>query len=646
MLAVFLFCSFSQVDAFDEERLEDILERISMDTGTSPKLEQIEIFLEKSLNLKAANLETFLKIPGFSRLEAKEIIETARLDSVRSVQDLIREVDLSKEQEYLLKSFCVVVKIEEKREQRPKEILWRTRNKNYISKIRGFEENIFQGSSLDLYQRLLAFYGENSIGVLMDKDAGEKSIADFYSAYLDLNLGGYRVLMGDYSLELGLGNLFWKPFSLRKGANVIYGALRIGSGVSPYKSSIDGSFFRGGAVETSYSIGDSSELDLTVWASRANRAANIDSSGALATSVYNAGYFRTETEIEKAGSLKENCYGVDIKLDKDNLTVGALLSGLHYDKKIVSESKSAFSGKSGFITSLYGALTYEDQAYGVEITREAKGNLGVKAGAQMKFDKFNLAFALRSFSLKYRAPYGFNFGESSSPANELGVYSAIDWDVCKNVRFKSYLDLYATYGKTYYVPEQVKGIDFFAQTRCRFNDKTDFIFRTQFENKTDAKTLATDEKQVFQKGKFRLRTEIVRQALETLRFRVRAECAYLNFQEVVPDELGLATFFDTRWRPCDFVELGSRFSFFSTPSFESAIWQFEYAAPGYMTTRPLYGEGERFYVYVKFVLWDKIALRLRYSALMKNSVDGIGSSYLETLSNSDERYLIQVDASI
>ena len=65
-----------------------------------------------------------------------------------------------------------------------------------------------------------------------------------------------------------------------------------------------------------------------------------------------------------------------------------------------------------------------------------------------------------------------------------------------------------------------------------------------------------------------------------------------------------------------------------------------------MTTRPLYGEGERFYVYAKFVLWDKIAFRLRYSTLIKNSEDGIGSGYLETLSNADERFLIQIDATI
>jgi hypothetical protein len=90
------------------------------------------------------------------------------------------------------------------------------------------------------------------------------------------------------------------------------------------------------------------------------------------------------------------------------------------------------------------------------------------------------------------------------------------------------------------------------------------------------------------------------------------------------------------------IDLGLSVAKFATDDYESAIWYYEYALPGYSNTISLYLKGYRISGYLSYMLSD-FKLSLRYSYLEKPDELTLSSGWDETFQPIDRRIYLQFE---
>lgn len=640
LLHILLYCANAQ--EFEQEQLENLFENLATDTEKTPEFDFLEHLMLNPINLRTALPEDLMYLPGFNSFTAIQIINSAQSDSLPSIVQIARIFELSDEQSFILQT-CFYTESKE-RMAKPAKLHYRARSKSQFNNVKGFENNSFRGSELDLYNKIAYSQEAFSFGLLADKDAGEHSLADYYSGYATFRSGGLSVIVGDYYVETGMGNILWKSFGLKKGAEVIAPVIQRGRGIVPWRSSLDYGFFRGGSMQYSSILSDNSSFKLLAFASSVKRSANLDTNLGEAIALYTAGYYRTDSELAKKNKLGEQSFGGALEYSYLGLTAGLSAISLNYDYSVNSSSSSVFSGKNGILSSGYIFLALPNIFAGGEISFDAKGNLALKTAAQFISGSFDGALAIRSFSKDYRSPFGYNFGEFSFPANEYGFYAGARWKPANNLVLSAYLDIFSSNGTTYFIPAAVKGSEFFIESRYRINKDTEPSIRFKFEDKTDAVKFAKDDfHTIYQRKKYLLRFDLRRNLTRTLSIRLRADGTYLDNSGILPNEIGSAGFAEFVYDESFNLKLGARLTIFSTDSYSTAIWQYEYSLPGIMLTPALYGEGAKAILWAKYRPAEFIDVWARFSYLTKNNVKSIGSGLTEILGSDDKRLHLQVD---
>lgn len=636
LIFLLIISSFSIAQVTGNEELEGLMEDISKETEYSPELDVFEYLSDNPIILKTTTADKLSQVPGISYIQAIKIIDLVQVLEIKSYDIIFDSLALTPEQEGILRK-CTRFGNEYK-DKRNNHFAWRIRNQQHLNKIRGFEDSSFVGNPTNLYQRMIFNSDLFSGAILTTKGAGERYLADFYSGYLNYQSGNFILVLGDYYVESGMGNLLWKSYGLRKGPDVISPVMRLGMGIQPYLSSLETNFFRGSAARFNWGDKDKYQYKVNLWISDISRAATIDTNSNIVTSIFTSGTFRTKSEINKKNNLHEQSIGASFEISKSFIKSGITGLYMNHDKKIESQAKSAFSGKSGLLSTFYLLLDMKNTSVGTEISRDASGNAGLKAAIQHEAKSYDVSFLYRNFSTDFRSPFGYSFGESSSPANEIGFYSAFRWKGIQNIIISSYIDIYKTHTKTYTVPIPVRGFDFFAQSEWFVNNQINLLLRLRYEDKTDAiKSL------VFQQKRTGARFEVTGHIKSNIMIRFRIEADYIDFENYKPHETGLSSFAEFIYKPLEFLETGGRISYFSTDSYTSAIWQYEYTLPGYMTTSALYGDGSRSYLFLRINPADWLSLWLRYAVMAKNNIDYLGSGLDEILDNNHKIMYFQVD---
>lgn len=257
--------SYSQ--EFDEERY---FEHIAQDTEEIPDLDMIEYLRINRINLLNTSAEDLSRIPGIDLITANRIISLVTNGIVRTITEISRELSLPLEIEILMREICYFRTM-----PRKPTLHYRSRYRERFQETKGMRESIYQGSSYDLYNRLLlnesGFFG----GLLSKKEPGEKFEYSFLSFHLGYDLENFKIVAGDYTITSGMGMLLWSPFSQNKSWDAIYPVLQKGNGIQPWRSSLQHRFFRGVAIEGNVFITNDISLKLRGFASKKIIGGNI-----------------------------------------------------------------------------------------------------------------------------------------------------------------------------------------------------------------------------------------------------------------------------------------------------------------------------------------------------------------------------------
>jgi hypothetical protein len=348
--------------------------------------------------------------------------------------------------------------------------------------------------------------------------------------------------------------------------------------------------------------------------------------------------------MQDKNNLNELSIGAILEWRSDNLYIGSSVIALDYDKPIYSKSKSAFWGRSGFLSSIYGHCNFGDFTISSELSRDASGNFGIKSSIVYEQNKWSTALLFRSFAGDFRSPFGYNFGESSIPSNETGLYWGVNLRLVKDLNISAYFDIFNNYSRTYDIAMPGRGNEIFTEIEWKLSAKTFSRLRLRYENKTmQAIDETTSFYRLFQSTRYSIRTEIEHSVATKLRFRGRIEAVLFLPEKIMSTEKGIVGFIELTFLPIKDAKIGARIAYFSTDSYYSAIWQYEAVMPGIMSAPALYGKGSRAYIFAKITPVPFLDIWAKYSFTCKNDVKVLGTGWEEIPSNNENRILLQIE---
>ncbi|MEN8193525.1 MAG: helix-hairpin-helix domain-containing protein [Bacteroidota bacterium] len=639
---------FSQQDpkVTVDEVLNHILDEATIEKEDSQLYDLIEQLLENPININEATKSELLKIP-FMDIESANIIFDYRKKNGKlfSTSEIKMIEGLSSNISKTLQYFITVRNIDEL-ESPPffglYSLKFRSRITQDIQERKGFTDSIYSGSSIKAYNRIKLQVNPNiSMGGLMEKDAGESSYLDFYSAHVSINqiIPSTNIILGDFTVEFGQGLSMWSPYSFSKSSDATNSVIKRKRNISPYTSSGEANFLRGGAFYSSIM-----NFSLTAFYSNMNLDATLSDDEKSFSSIKIDGFHRTDNDLNKIDKINDKTIGAIFSysiLDKANIGF------LYYEKSF-----------SHFFNPLRFPTINNDHFKFASITYDAAFNkiffVGELSYFQNSFASINtvqLALAknfivtaiIRNYPKDYFSFYANGFGEKSTTNNEFGIYTGFKWK-SEFGEINFYFDQFKYPHPSNQMPLPSNGDELSLSYFNKITKDFSFYLRYFNENK-ETLEIVDDNSEIIKQNIQKIRGEFTLQVNRSLRLKSRLELLYLSQEQTSMNETGFLLFQDIQVKLPINLTLYGRIIFFQTDSYSSRIYQFENDLTGVMNNPALFGTGIKWYFLIRYKLMNYIHLSLKYSELFKPNERYLGSGYNLIPSNLDNRMSFQADIS-
>jgi hypothetical protein len=184
--------------------------------------------------------------------------------------------------------------------------------------------------------------------------------------------------------------------------------------------------------------------------------------------------------------------------------------------------------------------------------------------------------------------------------------------------------------------------EIFTQFDNSLNSKTSFYTRLNYKSKT-AQKRENNSITFYQRDKLGLRISGEHIFSKHFKLRSQIDFVHINNANVINSELGVAAFLEGTVRITNWLKIQGRSTYFSTDSYTSAIWQFEYYYPGYSYSPALYLEGMRSYLAVQLSPSKWFDIHFRYVNLYKFDEESLDENYEKINTNQQNRIYCQFD---
>jgi hypothetical protein len=654
----FLFIApiYSQTDSTSieiESILDHLLQEPSEEADNSDLVEILEELTRNPVNINAATVYELQKLPSISAIEADIIVKhRERYGAFFSTYELYAIPQLTKETVDKIIPFVGVSKEVIVESIQPElsgferftadtKVYLRSRAITDLQTREGFLRNRYAGSKPKIYNRLNASYrNDYSFGILLEKDAGETSLTDFYSAYFVINsiTPFSTILLGDYLAEFGQGLTLWSPYGFSKGSDAILTSKKRNRKIKPYTSTDENNFFRGAAVSLDYK-----SFSLATFYSNNTFDANIDSISGVVTSRPVDGLHRTENEIRRINSAKEIVFGLRTDYTHSNsLQLGFLFLNTSFSNEVVSSSTFGLSGKQfTYYSFSYDVLWNSINLFG-EISYDGTSAASIAAIQFLLTRDFYFTTLLRNYPRNFNSLHGYGFGErSGNVQNEFGIYNGIKWRSPIGV-INFYFDQWKFPYATFREPLPSSGNEYLFDIRSKPFYRVETNVRYKYEKKEIVGT-SSGERILDTRYRQSLRGEIIFSLSNSLRLRSRVELNSFELENAQTNEKGLLLFQDIRFLPSSQLDFYWRIIFFRTDSFNSAVYEYENDLTGVLSNFAMYGEGLRWYLIVRFKPINIMSLSLKYSETFKPGETYLSSGDSRINGNLDNRISFQLD---
>jgi hypothetical protein len=241
--------------------------------------------------------------------------------------------------------------------------------------------------------------------------------------------------------------------------------------------------------------------------------------------------------------------------------------------------------------------------------------------------------------------HGYAFGErNGTTQNEVGIYTGFRWRTPVGL-LNFYYDQFKFPYATFFNPNPTQGDEYLLDFLSKPIKKFELRARYKYENK-DFTAGIDNSKNVVQRLRQVFRGELIYSISNTIRLRGRFEYNTFRINQTGENEKGYLIFQDVRYSPSVNLNVYGRIIFFKTDSFDSAIYEYENNLTGVLTNIPLYDEGIRWYLLIRFRPHKIFTISAKYSETYKPSERSLGSGDNTIQGNLDNTVSFQLDINL
>lgn len=519
---------------------------------------------------------------------------------------------------------------------------WRTRVTFPLQRSRGFVESAYEGSPIKSYSRIKLSHGETaSAGILIEKDPGERSIANFLSGFVSMSqLGLVRtVVAGDYLVQAGQGLALW--LGDRPGKTIDFSSLTRTplKRIRPNTSAHEIAPLRGIAAEFSLD-----NFSLTFFFSSRSRPGTLDEHGTL-TSFYTSGLFRTASELAKLGAIREKVMGSVIEVDLFNRIRfgGTIQSTAHSRPMNVRSSNESRLGSAFWEVRPSTRFTLSGEC-ALNARGISAGILGVNLSPSQGLEIVSI---FRHYSNDSRSLHGNSFRSNSLEA-ETGAFFGVSVKGRSKIGFTAYMDkVSGRAGGWTGFNESADDIVVHMSYRGISRTGLSLRFRNKIAKRGEvaADNVHGSRLATVGREKQTLRIEFENRVSPSLLLKSRIEGSRSAGHEGEPDH-GLLCFQHLTFKLGSFLKFEVRCVLFQIRSFDAGIAVFENELPGGMSIPILHGYGSRWFMIIQWEPAGAITLSMRYLQHVRDDTKTLGSGLDQLPANRDERVGIQLDMTL
>ncbi|MEE1221457.1 MAG: hypothetical protein U0K59_06465 [Bacteroidales bacterium] len=497
----------------------------------------------------------------------------------------------------------------------------RTQYKQILEKSKGYlrEDNKgYQGMPFSSQLRYnFSYFDRLEFSFVADKDAGEPSLIDYYSAQLTLRNISFvqQLTLGDYRLNFGEGLAIGQGFSLSYLNNDAILKNR-NFGIKPHRSSTEYGYNRGIAANLKLW-----NTDLFLFAS----IDKIDYSGSILTT----GLHRTESEITKKDSNLARMFGSHLNYENKGLQLGTTFIYYDYQDSIKHSSqeyqKYYFSGKQNSVISANASYLYKRIRLFTEVSMSQNKATASILGLQINLAyKTTLSASIRNYEKDYQNFYSNALGVQSKVANEQGFNLNFAHRVNHKLNYYIATDLFKFPYKTYISQEGAMGLKIRGEINYNPNQTTYLRLTYKFNNREEDVEIENKEIlhfNILQQLQLYFQTEIT----NALHLHSRAGYSHTNNYESNTNNgyyFLVEGIYKTKNSP---LQINLRYAYFDTKNYDNHFSVYEYNLPLNYSTALFYDKGHRAYLFLKTNLTKRIGISLRYAITLYSSKDVISS---------------------
>lgn len=498
----------------------------------------------------------------------------------------------------------------------------------------GFINGNYPGSRPRIYNQLNIKYKQPEFileaNATIEKDAGETSLTDFSSAYVELKKYKFinELVAGDYTLQFGQGLAMWSSLSFSKGIDAVNPIKKKGKGIDSYSSVNEVQFFRGGAADIRFN-----NFSLSTFYSDNYFDASVDTTLGEVSSPYYDGYHRTPSEIARKHSAKEQLLGGHLAYSKEGINIGTTYWRSTYDKSFKPDATQLynFTGDNANMISVDYDAVYKNMNIFGEIARSQTGALASINSIQFTFYKIaDLVFSYRYYSPDFIPLHSFAFGERSGVTqNEKGFYTGIKIKPFKGLTINSYFDQYKYPYRTFSEPVPISGNDNLVFVEWKANSKLLVNIKYKNENKEETRSTVDDLgrtiKLVDSRQQLNLRAEFIYDISNRATVKTRYEYVNVDYRDLGGDNKGFLIYSDIKAVPIKGLAFSVRLTLFQTDAYDSRIYVYENDVPGFLSNIALYGKGKRWYMMLSGKPLPYLNIYAKYSETYFDDVKTISS---------------------
>jgi hypothetical protein len=500
-----------------------------------------------------------------------------------------------------------------------------------LEKNKALSKKIFIGSPFESYTRFrIKLYKNLSVGALIQKDVGEKSLLDHISGFISWNHPEYplKIILGNYYIRCAEGLLLSGPFSLPKSALIVNPSSNRYLQARPFLSSNEYDGFWGGILE----IGAVKSWKLITFYSHKLKDGILSDNNNFVTGFDRSGYHRTLSERIREDRLSEKTYGGMLSFPLfifDQLGMSFINTQYSPVIKEISSSEERrrnfykFNGSSVRNYSVFYAIHFRNLHFAGEIVPVELKKITYLS--TLNFYHSNWHFVLKSWRIpsQFQSPFGRIPSDSNPfPKSIQGFMIGSVGKPLSDMKITTFWFHKKDLWRSYFQPLPLQKKEFYLQSEYRFGVKKYLFIRYHISS---SNYYSSDSQEKTERTKHSFRVQIKQYFSTKVRFQSRLEKVILNFFPFQTSKKGINFYQDIYWQIYKPVTFHIRFSSFNTDDYDSRIYEYENDLPNVFSNYPLYGRGRKWYVMLTLKPTPKIKLWLKYRRIAFDDMETIGS---------------------